>query len=350
MVNVNFNMVNDQLQIDLVALPSGCREVMVNLPNGQHLTYQFDDVVVKGRRISIEEFRQMVEEFVDYLDINESRAENTLKGYRKRLGQFIEWLKRNEANPAEVRVWVAYYASLKRRQLSVYTCKGHYHILNRYGKWLEEKRCLPVNPMREVEPPVLPKERLPKAIYQEHIAAMLREAKTVRDRAILLFFRDTGCRAAEALSLTWGDVNLEAGKARVVGKGNKERWLYFKGVTRRALERYRETVSHKKSDPVWWSNQKGGGALTYDGLYKLFQRLAERVDVGDGNFNPHAWRHAFGRDTTRAGIPTAQLQELLGHTSIEVTKVYATFNDFELQEAHDRYSPVEDDLLALVSE
>jgi integrase/recombinase XerD len=79
-------------------------------------------------------------------------------------------------------------------------------------------------------------------------------------------------------------------------------------------------------------------------MYKIFKRLAEKVDIGDENFNPHAWRHAFGRDTTIAGIPTTLLQDLMGHSSIEVTKIYTQFNNAELQEAHDRYSPVDWDL------
>lgn len=70
--------------------------------------------------------------------------------------------------------------------------------------------------------------------------------------------------------------------------------------------------------------------MSYDGLSKVFKRLAEKVDLGDENFDPYAWRHAFGRDTTKAGIPTAQLQDLLGHSGIEVTKIYAQFNDSEL--------------------
>jgi integrase/recombinase XerD len=225
--------------------------------------------------------------------------------------------------------------------LSDYTRKGHYHILNRFGDWLVKKGYLYTHPLADVNAPELPKEREPKAIFREHIRAMLTAVDDVRDRAILLFFRDTSCRATEALSLTWGDVQLDEGKAKVRGKGEKERPLYFKPVTRQALKAYRETVSHKKTDPVWWSKR---GPMTYDGLYKVFKRLAEKVDIGDENFNPHAWRHAFGRDTTKAGIPTAQLQDLLGHTSIEVTKIYTQFNSAELQEAHDRYSPVEGDV------
>jgi site-specific recombinase XerD len=117
--------------------------------------------------------------------------------------------------------------------------------------------------------------------------------------------------------------------------------VFFKPVTGKALADYRETVPHKADAPVWWGRK---GPLTYEGLYKVFKRLADTAGLDEQIFNPHAWRHAFGRDTTKAGIPTAQLQDLLGHSSIEVTKIYARFDDTDLQEAHDQYSPVEEDL------
>jgi site-specific recombinase XerD len=60
---------------------------------------------------------------------------------------------------------------------------------------------------------------------------------------------------------------------------------------------------------------------------------------------PHAWRHALGWDMTKAGMPTAQLQYLLGHSGIEVTRIYEQFDESDSQEAHDRTSPVEDDLV-----
>jgi integrase/recombinase XerD len=258
------------------------------------------------------------------------------------LGQFTDWLRRNpKRHPAEPETWIIYYASLKRRRLSVYTRKGHFHILNRFGTWLLKKGYLRAHPLTEVSAPELPKDQEPKAIYREHIQAMLGAADNLRDRTILLFFRDTGCRATEAVTLTWGDIQLDERKAITQGKGNKQRKFFFKPITRRALKSYRGSVPHKKTDPVWWGPR---GPLGYDGLYKIFKRLAEKVDVGDENFNPHAWRHAFGRDTTMAGIPTVQLQDLMGHSSIEVTKIYTQFDSDELQEAHDRYSPVDGDL------
>lgn len=156
-----------------------------------------------------------------------------------------------------------------------------------------------------------------------------------------LFFRDTGCRACEALSLTWGDINFTEDSVRVEGK-HKERFLFFDTVTAVALSEYRKSSSHQKHyHSIWWGTK---GRLSYNGLYKAFRRLAKNAGLDEDIFNPHAWRHAFGRDTTKAGIPTAQLQDLMGHSSIAVTKIYAQFNTEELKDAHDRYSPAKADL------
>ncbi len=341
MVNINFNLKERQLQIDLATMPEACDGVLLSLPNGQHLQHHFNGAGTAGPTINLDQLSESIAQFVNHLEFNEDRRENTLKNYRNRLRQFLDWLKINSAcNPAEGLTWQIYYHSLKKRDLSVYTRKGHYHILNRFGKWLIKQGHLRSHPLADITPPTLPKEVLPKAIFRDHIKAMLAAAREPRERALLLFFRDTGCRAAEAISLTWGKVQLEEGTVRVPGKGDKERTLYLKPISRKAMDKYRATVPHKKGDAVWWGRQ---GPLNYDGVYKIFKRLATEVGIGDDIFNPHAWRHAFGRDTTIAGIPTAQLQDLMGHSSIEVTKIYAQFNEAELQAAHARYSPVDHD-------
>jgi site-specific recombinase XerD len=64
----------------------------------------------------------------------------------------------------------------------------------------------------------------------------------------------------------------------------------------------------------------------------------------ENHHNPHSWRHAFGRDTTLAGLPTATLQGLMGHSSIVVTEIYARFKTNDLQAAHARFTPLLGDL------
>ncbi len=283
----------------------------------------------------------LVAEFIERLRVTEDLKPETLAGYRRRLGQFARWLAGSGCDPGAPATWVTYYATLQERKLSAFTRKGHYDRLRRFGRWLVEGGRLDANPMDDIHPPRLPKERIPKAIPRDAIRAMLQAATEPRERALLLFFRDSGGRAMEALNATWGDVDMEERRVIVQGKGEKTRVLRFKPVTAAALVTYRETVPHEAGDPVWWGLK---GPLSYRGLYHIFERLAERAGV-TGIFNPHAWRHAFGRDTTKAGLPTAQLQGLMGHGDIRVTQVYTQFDDADLQAAHDRYSPVEEDLV-----
>jgi len=331
------------------------REIVLVLPAGELL---IDTLTLSTRVISANGNREsprlpagddsfavadLVGEFVDHLEVAEDLKPETLAGYRRRLGQFARWLALAGRDPARPATWTAYYATLQQRGLSPFTRKGHFDRLRRFGRWLADKGYLVRNPMEGIKPPRLPRECLPKAIPREAIRAMLQAAVEPREYALLLFFRDSGGRAMEALNATWGDVDLEGRRVTVQGKGDKTRVLRFKPVTAQALAAYRETVPHESDNPVWWGAK---GPLGYRGLYHIFKRLAEKADV-TGIFNPHAWRHAFGRDTTRAGLPTAQLQGLMGHGDIRVTQVYTRFDDADLQEAHDRYSPVDEDLTAI---
>lgn len=331
-----------QLTLDLANPPAWLTGVVVRLPGGQCFTHSFTGPPPPAAPLPLD---QLISKFIDHLEIKEGAKPHTLTGYRRRLSQFARWLEARPDLPSgDPDTWLAYYAGLKRHQpeYSPNTLRNQYDALKRFGRWLYERKHLSGQPLADVERPGEKTQAEPKAIERKHINAMLKVATEPRDRALLLFFRDTGCRADEALQLTWGKLRLEERKTEVIGKGDKARKLFFKPLTRRALESYRITLKRSgPDDPVWWGRK---GPLAYDGLYKTFKRLAALAGLDGAIFNPHAWRHAFGRDTTMAGIPTAQLQDLMGHSSPETTKIYASFNTMELQQAHDRYSPVNGDL------
>ena len=333
MFNVNFIFNGHHLKVDLSSLPPGCRSIILTLPNGQQLEYTLGPDP-GGPALDVP---GLIAQFLIYLDINEDLRPLTLKGYRNRLGQFGEWLVRTGAGLEAGETWLAYWASLKGRGWSPYTLKGHYHILTRFGRWLFEQNFLAGDPMASIHPPKLPQDAPPKAITRAHIEQMIEAVEDDRERALLLFFRDTGCRAIEAEGLTWGNVFLEENKAHLVGKGGKHRPAFFRAPTAQALTTYRAGLKRAgPGDAVFQGHQ---GPLTYNGIYLVFRRVAERAGLDEDAFSPHAWRHAFGRDTTLNGIPTVQLSDLMGHSTTDVTKIYARFNTAELQQAHDRYGP-----------
>lgn len=342
MLDFTFRSATGQLVLDLSTPPPWVTGLVIRLPGGQVVTHSFTD---PQPPTPIPPFPQLLQFFLDHLEIKENRKPHTRNGYRLRLGQFARWLENHPDLPlSHPDTWLAYYAGLKRHkpEYSPNTLRNHYDALTRFSRFLHGRGHLAALPLADVERPSDQSQGEPKAIERRHINAMLKVAQEPRDRALLLFFRDTACRADEALQLTWGQLKLAERKTEIIGKGDKARKLFFKPLTRRALEAYRDTLKASgPADPVWVGKK---GRLTYDGLYKTFKRLALAAGLSDEVVNPHAWRHAFGRDATIAGIPTAQLQDLMGHSSPETTKIYTVFDTTELQQAHDRYSPVNGDL------
>ena len=124
----------------------------------------------------------------------------------------------------------------------------------------------------------------------------------------------------------------------VTEKGGKERNLYLNSpavCTLRDWLKFREDMA---DDDRLFTSRKGTG-LTREGIYRVLARLAGAAGVR-GRFNPHAFRHAFARDTLQAGADLSQVSELLGHNSVAVTaEYYARWDDRELQATHRRVSP-----------
>jgi integrase/recombinase XerD len=250
----------------------------------------------------------------------------------------LKWLQENNIHNVSMGHWREYYAHLKRSNLSDTTVRNYFRDLNGFAAWLVRNGHLPYNPLNDITPPSASKNSIhTKAIPREDINIKIEHAENIRDQAIFIFFRDAACRGSEAVVMRWGNVDLDQGKAYVIRKGGKDRTLRFKPSTAQVLREYRNTLKEEqKSGSVWHGKQ---GALTYSGIYQIFRRTATRTSLRNKKFNPHAWRHAFGRDATEAGMPTAILQKVLGHESINTTEIYVEADEEAIHRAHHQYSP-----------
>ncbi|MEM3432791.1 MAG: tyrosine-type recombinase/integrase, partial [Candidatus Methanomethyliaceae archaeon] len=122
--------------------------------------------------------------------------------------------------------------------------------------------------------------------------------------------------------------------AYVVGKGGKSRFVFFTEDTAEVMRKLSDEVPSGPDDPVFWGAKR---PLTVQALSRMLARLGKKGRAC-GPVNPHAWRHAFGRDMTRNGCPTLALQALMGHSTPAVTMIYARLNTGELQRVYDRYA------------
>lgn len=271
-------------------------------------------------------------------------AEATVAWYRYMLARFerrFSGMRLERLTPQMLRLYVL---ELRKAGLSLETQRSHVRAMKTMLNWAWDEcelsgRC-PASRIRK--PPS--RLALPRAIDLSDVRALLNVCddtpQGVRNRAIVLFLIDTGCRAAGLVRLTPDDVDLARRVARLREKGDHERLVVFTLPTANAVS---EWLSQRPNDAqtLFCAMRYGrcSGALTVNGLRLLLNRLKRKAGI-KGRVNPHAFRHAFARAYLSNGGDLATLSQLLGHKDISSTAIYTQYVAEELAVLHGRYSPI----------
>jgi integrase/recombinase XerD len=182
--------------------------------------------------------------------------------------------------------------------------------------------------------PRVTKKRGP-LVAPDQLRKVLKQCRSRRDRALLLFLADTGVRRAEALALNWGNINFATGVVEIArGKGGKPRSVVIGAKTRRAVLTYRRSLLHGPGDldPVWQSRY--GDRLAAAGVRAMMIRLCRKSGI---RITPHMFRRTFATMSVRQGMDMISLQRLMGHADISMTAQYVNLLDEDLVAAHSEH-------------
>jgi len=258
--------------------------------------------------------------------------------YKYTSGKFISWLEDQGVNSPPyvsvryVREYIAHQINLKKSDNTVHDIARAIKTLLRF--WHNEKYIdTPVT----FSMPKVEKKRLP-CLSAEELETVFKACSTSRDKALVLFFADSGLRRAEVVSLNWGDVDMSSGLVNVKrGKGGKSRSAVIGAMTRRVLLSYRRTLANTSENaPLFQS--RGGARFTGSGLRLVFTRLSRKTGIP---VSPHAMRRTFVILSLRGNMDVLHLQALLGHSSLEMVQHYAQLMDEDLVREHRAHSPVD---------
>jgi site-specific recombinase XerD len=267
-------------------------------------------------------------------------SESTRRWYRRRLGSFSEFAGPVVLGDVSVPMIRAFRAHLVERDLSDHYIHGCQRALRRFFAWLIAEGLVERNLAKEVPLIRLP-HQAPKALTDDDLLRLLERLphEDVRDRAIILLLADTGCRVGGLCSLTLDALDLPNRCATVVEKGQRGRRVYFTTHTAETLGLYLSVRPESDSPALFLS--RSGSPLTTNGVRLMLERVGKRAGV-KGRCNAHSFRHAFARSFLRNGGNLAALGRILGHSpgSAVTAKYYAVWDDRELQEYHERYSPL----------
>lgn len=285
--------------------------------------------------------RTAVQEFL--VGVTGEVSESTRDWYDRCLLPLVEFTGNvclSDVTPSTIRAYRAYLLNWKDRtgkKLSPYSVHGRQRAVRRLFSWLVKEGLIGRNVALDVPFVRLPDEP-PKAVADEDLVRLLERlpAESIRDRAIVLFLIDTGCRRGGLCSLTLDAVDLPNRCATVVEKGRKGRRVYFSEITAETIALYLSVRPKVDCDALFLSVH--GTALTQDGIRMLLNRIGKRAGV-KGRINAHAFRHAFARNFLRNGGNLAALGRLLGHApgSPVTAKYYGVWDDRDLQEFHGRF-------------
>ncbi|RJR10004.1 hypothetical protein C4588_04245 [Candidatus Parcubacteria bacterium] len=257
-------------------------------------------------------------------------SRHTIDDYSRTLRSFLQTtgdLPAKEIQSHHIVFYLAQYTELQPKSLL------NKHIaLSALWTWLMRENYVQRHIVRQVPRPK-PQKKAIIPFTETEIRALFSVVgrKYYRNRAILLLLLDTGIRASELIQLTYDDIDLRARRIRVMGKGNKERYIPVSPRTASALFR----IVIRKDD----SNHQRLFDITRLSLTHLLVYIGKKSGVK--GVYPHRFRHTFAVYYLRNGGDPYTLQQILGHSTMQMVSHYLQLAQVDIDDAHRRASPVD---------
>jgi integrase/recombinase XerD len=266
-----------------------------------------------------------------------------VRAYVRDLAQYDAFLARRgrapeAVSPRDVEAFLARASAASTAARRAASLRAFHEFLRRRGLALE-------NPAMEVRAPRRSRP-LPDVLTVREAEALLKaprgeEPRAVRDRAMLELAYATGLRVSELTGLTLESVDLEEDLVRCMGKGSRERIVPFGGQARAALVRYLEAARGSflrgRSERALFLT-RFGRPFTRMGYWKLLRDAARAAGL-TVRISPHTLRHSCATHLLEGGCDLRVVQEILGHRSIETTRIYTHLDRNRLRELHQRFHP-----------
>lgn len=280
----------------------------------------------------------IVEQFYNCL-IQSDRG-NSAEGYSGDVIRFIEWFDRSQFVPGavstldlvEYRAWMQREGSIGTG-LAPATVNRNLNSLKTFFKFCHNQGYIQYDPAEDVKLVATSNKIAPKWLSRTEQSALIRavkEAGNIRDEAVIVTLLQTGLRISELSGLRWCDaeINPRSGKLCVTGKGNKYREVPLNATARKILSLWAEKFEHTDQDYVF-PGQKG--ALSVRAMFNIVTKYAYIARLP--NVTPHTLRHTFCKNALDLGMPLTELAMIVGHSTLEITKIYTVPSAKDLQDA-----------------
>ena len=302
----------------------------------------------------------LIEDFLEHLEIEAGRSKKTIDNYRLYLERFYEIaqeiLNKDDIKASEItrELLRKYRLKLNRYgsdnggdDLKTITQAYHLIALRGFLKYLARREIKSLDPSLVDLPHVIRKQVT--FLHFDEVEDMLEEIDLstesgLRDRAIIELLYSGGLRVSELVNLNRGSINLERREFMVRGKGSKDRPIF---ISRSAADRVQDYLDARTDSlaPLFLNNSKNTGDVDTSGNFRRItarsvERIVEKYARLAGitkHVSPHTLRHSFATDLLMNGADLRAVQSMLGHSDISTTQIYTHVTDAHLKEIHEKF-------------
>ena len=287
--------------------------------------------VIERNSVDMEE-SNYVELFLSAKRI-EGRSEKTLIYYEQTISKMLDSINKTvkHVTTDDIRGYLANYQAA--RHSSKITIDNIRRILSSFFGWLEDEDYIIKSPVRRIHK-VKTGQTIKETYTDEELELMRDTCNEIRDLAMIDILASTGMRVGEMVHLNRSDIDFEERECIVVGKGDKERIVYFDARTKMHLQRYIEARDDNNS-ALFVSLNAPHKRMQVGGVESRLRKIGN--ELGIDKVHPHKFRRTLATVAIDKGMPIEQLQHLLGHQRIDTTLQYAMVKQSNVKLAHKKY-------------
>lgn len=290
---------------------------------------------------------EKIEGFVLYLAEVKKASPNTVMSYRRDLVKFNKFMESQgfsdvrKIGPTNLNAYMLY---MEKEQFATSTISRNVAALKSFFAYLLREGFIDEDPSGQMKAPKIEK-KIPEVLTTKEVDLLLSQPvlhtnKGMRDKAMLELLYATGIRVSELISLKLSDVNLNGAYIHCRDL-SKDRYIPFGNVAKNALKAYmreaRPAMVCSEAEDVLFTNCNGT-SMSRQGFWKLLKKYAREAGV-QVDITPHTLRHSFAAHLVANGADLRSVQEMLGHSDISTTQIYARMNNQRIKDVYAKTHP-----------
>ena len=269
----------------------------------------------------------------------------TLRTYRGMIGQFVKYASSMGVfTAADVdETLVRDFFRVKHHTCKPVSCNDYYRHVRLFLNWLIKRGFIKFNPMGSMKSPRV-ERKIIRPFSRDDIKKLLLCCNIstflgARNRAFILLLLDTGLRLSESMNLSSADVDCASGIIKVMGKGMRERVVRIGKTVRKALWEY-QLFRDDDYSQLWLTEERK--PIAPGGMAQMINKLGKQAGLRNVRCSAHTFRHTAATQSLENGALEFQVQAMLGHSTLSMTRRYvSSLNSERAAEAHVKFSPVE---------